>query len=437
MENKSILTIKEFGPINKAEIEIDKINIITGVNATGKSTLSKVLYSLLTTVSLEGDYITNENIRSLFKEFIAKWSRNIFTNEDSISIDFRDDNNQLNSLLNEWSYSWVKYEDFMNFYKNIEETVQNLGLMTNKTCKTELYTIKTTLKKNKTIHARYIKVLQFLINQEIVLAQTHNNNTCFSIKNKIENEDAEIKIAFKDDYLETKITSSSSNSLNFNNTSNIIYIDSPSVLDITNLTDLPYHYKYLFRKIKENDTNIFKDDQKNVMDKFEEEITGIINGKFRYNPEKRKFEYLFENKTPIDISNTASGYKQIGIIQLLLSKSVLKKNSLLIIDEPELNLHQELQVKFAQLLVKMSKELDIKLYINSHSPIFIEAIELYTAKYDLMKNTKFYLAQKEENNRFYFENIERNHLTKIYSNIGHPYDNLDELRGENIVNGKY
>ena len=74
------------------------------------------------------------------------------------------------------------------------------------------------------------------------------------------------------------------------------------------------------------------------------------------------------------MENTASGLKQLATIQLLLDNNELTKNSFLILDEPEINLHSEWQVKLAKLLVLLVKELNIYLYINSHSPQFIEAL---------------------------------------------------------------
>ena len=47
MENKINIKINDFGPINKADIDLNKINIVDGNNATGKSTTSKLLYCFL------------------------------------------------------------------------------------------------------------------------------------------------------------------------------------------------------------------------------------------------------------------------------------------------------------------------------------------------------------------------------------------------------
>lgn len=47
MENKINIKINDFGPINKADIDLNKINVGGGNNATGKSTTSKLLYCFL------------------------------------------------------------------------------------------------------------------------------------------------------------------------------------------------------------------------------------------------------------------------------------------------------------------------------------------------------------------------------------------------------
>ena len=41
------IKLNNFGPISSADIDIGKINIVGGLNSTGKSTCSKILYSLL------------------------------------------------------------------------------------------------------------------------------------------------------------------------------------------------------------------------------------------------------------------------------------------------------------------------------------------------------------------------------------------------------
>lgn len=127
---------------------------------------------------------------------------------------------------------------------------------------------------------------------------------------------------------------------------------------------------------------------------------------------------------------SSAGIKQIGMIKILLENETLKKDSFLIIDEPESNLHPEWQIRFAHILVLLSKELNITLYLNSHSPMFIEAVSLYVQYYDLADNTGLYLTEKQENGGYDFRNINLLNMGEVYENLTSPYDYLDELKAK-------
>ena len=126
----------------------------------------------------------------------------------------------------------------------------------------------------------------------------------------------------------------------------------------------------------------------------------------------------------------SSGIKEIGIIQTLLQNNKLKENSFLIIDEPEASLHPQWEIKFAEILVLLAKELNIHIYLNSHSPMFIEAISLYSQYYDLLNETNFYLTQKQDNGKYNFKKINPKNMGEVYENLTSPYDELDKLKAK-------
>ena len=129
-------------------------------------------------------------------------------------------------------------------------------------------------------------------------------------------------------------------------------------------------------------------------------------------------------------SLNSAGIKEIGIIQILLQNNKLKENSFLIIDEPEASLHPQWEIKFAEILVLLAKELNIHIYLNSHSPMFIEAISLYSQSYDLLNETNFYLTQKQSNDRYNFKKINPKNMGAVYENLTSPYDELDKLKAK-------
>lgn len=115
---------------------------------------------------------------------------------------------------------------------------------------------------------------------------------------------------------------------------------------------------------------------------------------------------------------------------MLLENRKLPEDSYLIMDEPEVHLHPEWQIKLAEILVRLAKDLNVTLYINSHSPQFIEAIEVYSELCEIIDETNYYLTLKADEEKFNFEKIERRDLSKIYDALGKPYDDLDYLRGK-------
>ena len=167
-------------------------------------------------------------------------------------------------------------------------------------------------------------------------------------------------------------------------------------------------------------------------------IDGIIGGRY-----KQDFPYFVSDKKNdplsfikslhknLETSNTttSSGIKQIGIVQLLLLNDKLKKDGYLIIDEPEVNLHPEWQFKFADILVLLAKELNITIYLNSHSPMFIEAIDAFAEFYDMLEDVNYYLTEESEiEGKYNFKKINSNELYRIYDNLGNAYDLIDQLR---------
>ena len=155
-------------------------------------------------------------------------------------------------------------------------------------------------------------------------------------------------------------------------------------------------------------------------------IKEILGGEIK--KENGELFFVRENGIKTHMKNTSSGVKQVAIIQTLLNNKELEPNSFLIMDEPEVNLHPEWQIKFAKILVLLVKELDLSIYIASHSPFFIEAIELYSQYYGLIDDSYFYLTQKAEGYQYDIVSVDSNNLEAIYRNLGQPYDILDKIK---------
>ena len=185
--------------------------------------------------------------------------------------------------------------------------------------------------------------------------------------------------------------------------SDIFYIDNLSVLDLMDLEILRVDHIIHIKEALEENGNTSSD----ILSKIQKIIP----------------DYCFD-------SQISSGIKEIGIIQILLQNNKLKENSFLIIDEPEASLHPEWEIKYAEILVLLAKELNVHIYLNSHSPMFIEAISLYSQYYNLIDETNFYLTKKQEDGKYDFKKINPENMGEVYENLTKPYDELDKLKAK-------
>lgn len=53
-------------------MDISKINIIAGKNASGKTTMSKLIYCILTAFSTDGEYLAYESMKDRFNSLIEE-----------------------------------------------------------------------------------------------------------------------------------------------------------------------------------------------------------------------------------------------------------------------------------------------------------------------------------------------------------------------------
>ena len=107
----------------------------------------------------------------------------------------------------------------------------------------------------------------------------------------------------------------------------------------------------------------------------QKKLAKLIGGEFR---QDNKGEFYFDRENQkIELENTATGIKSFGILQVLAENNWLNKNSILILDEPEVHLHPKWQLEMAKIIVELVKN-GVKILVNSHSPYMIEALQRYS-----------------------------------------------------------
>lgn len=118
------------------------------------------------------------------------------------------------------------------------------------------------------------------------------------------------------------------------------------------------------------------------------------------------------------MNNVSAGLKTFVILKRLLLNGNIESNGTVILDEPEIHLHPEWQLLFAELIVLIQKEFGLHILINTHSPYFLNAIEVYSEKYETLDKCKFYLS-REDHNMSVIEDVS-DRIEAIYEKLAKP-----------------
>lgn len=130
-------------------------------------------------------------------------------------------------------------------------------------------------------------------------------------------------------------------------------------------------------------------------------IQSIVGGSFQEEDDEFALEkelHFVSSELGIDINinEAATGIKSFAYLFRLIENGWLDKDAMLLIDEPEAHLHPQWIVEFARVLVAIHKELHVKIVLASHNPDMVAAIQAIANKEGVIDNTVFYLAEKEK-----------------------------------------
>ncbi|WP_298523429.1 AAA family ATPase [uncultured Methanobrevibacter sp.] len=407
MEEIMNFQIRNFGPIKEADIDIGKINIIGGHNATGKSSASKLLYCFLKASCNKRQDFAYESLSNSISVILSRIKDDVRLNRRTRDMDFTE-------LLEEFEHSKDEYysSEKYTYNKFLERDINNID-----------NSIEEIQENGDSL---YLSILRSLLRIEFL------NNT---INGQISFDEDSFNLSSLFTPPQENISNKIIKPKFYQEIYDVFYVDSFSIFDLNRaphsfrLRRNGYysHVDYLnlmLRDSEDQSVEMFDDTWNENIILVEEKINNIINGKIEFN---RGFRYVSKDSEPYPMQNTASGIKQIGIIQLLLSNRKLKEDSFIIIDEPEVNLHPEWQFKFAEILLLLVKELNISIYINTHSPMFIEAIEVFSNYYGLKDDTYYYLT-KFKDSGYEFKYIDVNNLYELYDELSKPYMSLEKYR---------
>ena len=449
------LEIKNIGGISYSDIELGGITVIAGENNSGKSTVGKSIYSLVYGISTPFDEF-KDNIYSVISEIFQRFlfyvdaraplspmhitpflKKNLKIKIDGSEINYKTSiSNLLLISTKELTESFIEYLSSNNVKRNsVKKSNIDLPAFPKELLLHELDNLKN------------ITFESFIKDKILSSVDSEFNSQLVNFNTK---ENAHIKLLFDNGSkatFETKTkngrVASFFSSSNFNFSSMIsspIYIDTPLILDYLQqqVNGMPFFTKRRFYSNKHSqnlvDLLISNESKISTVEKlFNEQSLGLVlkklssiyDGEIVHNENGLFVRSSRYGKNQLNVSNLSSGLKIFAILKQLILKGLLKRNGFLILDEPEIHVHPKWQIILAEISVLLNKYLGIQVIITSHSPYFIEAIDLYSKKYELNKQTRFYLSRVDEKGMFFFED-KTNDQSSIYSLLFEPFQTLED-----------
>jgi AAA15 family ATPase/GTPase len=217
----------------------------------------------------------------------------------------------------------------------------------------------------------------------------------------------------------------------------VIYIDDPNALDnlnLLNLSNSSHHRSRLISYLSETRRTVSVEgafDEIITLKKLDavlEKLNSACSGKMerKTNGDLAYMENGSAGSALVDIVNVSTGLKTFVIIKKLLLNGSLVENGTLILDEPEIHLHPEWQLILAELIVLIQKEFNMHILINTHSPYFLDAIEVYSRKHDISNKCKYYLAESSDAMSVITDVSDNIEL--IYEKLARPLQDLENER---------
>ncbi len=403
------LVISNIGKIKECDILVNGITVVAGVNNSGKSTIGKTLYSVFHTFFNTSASIFSQR-RNNISHIMWEFGNYPYDVDDARTSDL------IKRLTGE---SIETIEEYLRENK----TVEMGGLSEN--VKVDYQELAKKIYEALSVSDDELLRMIF---KRIIVAELGS-----SIGNvNFPGQESKVSLFIKEkEAIKIEICDGIKKFLYTNFYKDIVYIDDPFVLDWLHNPRLQIfagdgHKKELVKKLTMDDNPDLIDEYittkklNNIYKKLSIVCDGGVikeQGRWIYHS-----EHLKKN---LEINSLSSGMKNFLILKMLLEKGAITSNGIIILDEPEINLHPEWQLVLAEILVLLHKEFNLNILLNTHSPYFLNAVETYSKKYDVVRACNYYLS-KNLNDYVAIEDVTFN-IERIYSVLAAP---LQKLEGE-------
>ena len=427
--------------VASADIELGGLTVITGENDSGKSTIGKILFSVLKSINNVNqiDKIKTLSVLrirlSFIKRIFLKYDCYLYLLEDirTLSIDLIDNN--------------ISVEDFIyqieKEARNRDFPTRTFQILQKHLTQIQQYIVE--LENPRLAVKREFEMISKSEFLESLNSHGEKNSLIEFVDDTTDIQASEVIIEFnKGDISDIKVQGNSS-------IEDITYIESPVYLHILNTLrlsssvptlpfrgvsnnmqkgDIPYHLADMAEKIliSHDELGLFEEYNTLKDGPLLEEINTLIGGDFQVD-RKNKQLFFKQNGKKIPTVSVASGIKAFGVLLKLIQNDCVSTSKMLVLDEPEIHLHPEWQIEFCRFIIELVSK-GVPIVVSSHSPYFIQGLRYFAAEHGIEKDVTYYMAEKNSDNLAVFEDV-TNDLNRVFTLLAAPLNkimNVDAVR---------
>lgn len=441
-----LVTFKNTGMIEEADIRFDGLTVIAGENDTGKSTIGKLMFSIIKTFNRyerDARQYQVRNIQRLIDDYYFDFRKEIdnvsllemgktFFDElknDALELVSRNaPKGKIQSSISSKTDNFTKIvQRIAGVQVNLEEiSGRVVNLIREKPIKEDIFKISFSSYITSLINGEITN--KFAEKQTFAITGREGKNILFEISGTKSPVTVRLhdKLYFEDaTFIESPVLLNLADTIRFSKTEFDMNGEIKKKAELLEKGYAPEYMKDFILKLTER-INI-----KETPLETADYIRGIINGDFYYDHKENDFVFKKENNV-FKGTSISSGIKYLGAVSILLRAGFLDERSLLVFDEPETHMHPQWQIRFAEVLVKLVKE-GKNILLTSHSPYFIEAMKIYSDQSQLKEKTNFYLSEVKKS-KFISRIIEiTDDISPVFQLMAEPFRELEIVDARDIA----